>query len=549
MIELNEFCIPVIPSRIRHIKKCCDYLVVHPSKPLWTIVNKTGFEILKLCNGKRSLHDIGLILSSRNKIALQTVLNDLLRFFKELSKTGFLFTTNESLYDCEEKSQPIRVNSVRTNSKLSPPLTGRKKSEVSPGDKGEGDGSALWQTQSSPWNILSLSKDTPHLTSSVKEKEIISEQVVKPFLTVDRLLLHVTSKCNYKCKHCYFPDGFVKGRELSTEEIYSVIDQFISQGGKNLALSGGEPLLRKDIKDILKYASLKLQISLLTNGSMLNEELIDLFKKIDISIQISIDGSCAAINDSIRGDGYFKKAMSGIDLLRNNGLTDRLIICSTIMEQNIGDLPNIIKLAEKLNIALLRFLPLRKEGRGKDNWNEINGRLGRKDYIRFYKYIYDLIVNKKVGVGIQSGLSGIAITFSHDDIKKGMWCNIGRELTISSNGNVYPCPLLMKDEFLLGNIMKINLEEIKASKKFNDIHNLCLERQNLIEKCKRCIWKNFCRAGCAGMALMNKNTMMDTDFFCEFRKKLYEDIIFSLAKDKKGTGEKHQMSLLDDCFF
>ena len=106
----------------------------------------------------------------------------------------------------------------------------------------------------------------------------------------------------------------------------------------------------------------------------------------------------------------------------------------------------------------------------------------------------------------------------------------------------------MKDEFLLGNIMKINLEEIKASKKINDIHNLCLERQNLIEKCKRCIWKNFCRAGCAGMALMNKNTMMDTDFFCEFRKKLYEDIIFSLAMNKKDSKILQPQDLLDGCF-
>ena len=491
MIELNELCIPAIPSKLTFIKKGSDYLIVHPDKPVWTIVNKTGFEIIKLCNGRRSLHDIGLIISSRNKILLPTVLNDLIKFLKEFTKTGFFSINSEPAGKRVKKSKPA------------------------------------------------VSSDSETLSDKPGNKQNF---------TIDRLFLHVTSKCNYKCRHCYFPDGSVNGRELSREEIYSIIDRFISQGGKSIVLSGGEPLLRKDIINIIKYAFLKLQISLLTNGSMIDRELIDLLKNKNISIQISLDGSCAAVNDSIRGDGCFRKAMEAIKLIKDNGLIDRLTICSTIMDQNINDLPNIIKLAEKLDISQLRFLPLRKEGRGRENWNEINGRVTKKDYISFYKYVYGLIVNKEVRVPIQSGLGGVAVTFSSDDLKKGMWCNVGRELTISSNGNVYPCPLLMKDEFLLGNVRKINLDDIKASEKFKDIHKLCLERQELIIKCKRCMWKNFCRAGCAGMALADKNKIMDVDAFCEFRKKLYEDIIFSLAQNKRGSTKTGQQNISNGCF-
>ena len=107
-----------------------------------------------------------------------------------------------------------------------------------------------------------------------------------------RVMLELTYRCNFKCKHCYIPKSYKKKfrRELNTRQIFSILDQLQELGCLYLGFTGGEPFLRKDIFDILWYAKRKgFQIIIYTNGSLIDKDKARELKclspnKVDITI-------------------------------------------------------------------------------------------------------------------------------------------------------------------------------------------------------------------------------------------------------------------------
>ena len=81
------------------------------------------------------------------------------------------------------------------------------------------------------------------------------EELYEQATDIKSLFLHITNGCNLKCKHCYSFDNKKTTGNLKKKEIIKLIDEFRELGGKKLTISGGEPLLRKDILSILKYGN------------------------------------------------------------------------------------------------------------------------------------------------------------------------------------------------------------------------------------------------------------------------------------------------------
>jgi len=144
---------------------------------------------------------------------------------------------------------------------------------------------------------------------------------VKPYT----LWINVTGKCNLRCKHCFRDSGNVWKSELTTQEIFSVIDQFASMGGKDLIISGGEPFLRDDIFEILEFAKKKVPlVQIITNGTCITKEMANRLKKLEpLYLQISIDGASDEVNDFIRGAGSFQRAVQGLRNLKDSGFEKR----------------------------------------------------------------------------------------------------------------------------------------------------------------------------------------------------------------------------------
>jgi uncharacterized protein len=333
------------------------------------------------------------------------------------------------------------------------------------------------------------------------------------------LFIHITKRCNLHCPHCYVSCND-KQIDLSTSTIISLIDKLIEQGGDGLTISGGEPLLHPEIKYILSHASKYLTVRLLTNGCLIDKQMAKFLASHGIFVQISLDGSNSSIHDAIRGPGSYDRVIEAIQFLQSQGAGERLNLCTTLMQNNADDWQNMILLAESKNIPLLRFLHLRKVGRGGKNPDAMP--LTASSYEKFIDHVNQMQFNHNQKVELTCGMSGLLLkmpeSFKSDDI----WCPVGRMMVIDTNGDVYPCVLMMRDQYLLGNIFSQSLIQISQSRQMDEICQLLSNRRFLIKKCLACSFRNLCQAGCMGQALDHFNSLMKTDIFCAYRKKAYE---------------------------
>jgi radical SAM protein with 4Fe4S-binding SPASM domain len=333
------------------------------------------------------------------------------------------------------------------------------------------------------------------------------------------LFIHITRRCNLHCPHCYV-SCTDKQMDLSADTIISLINTLVKEGGDSLTISGGEPLLHPEIKHILSYSSKQLAVRLLTNGSLIDKQMANFLASHGIFVQISLDGSMASIHDAIRGAGSYERAIAAIHLLQSEGAGERLNLCTTLMKRNADDWQDMILFAENKNIPLLRFLHLRKVGRAGNHPDAMP--LSASSYEKFIAHVNQMKFNHNQKVELTCGMSGLLLkmpeSFKADDI----WCPVGRMMVIDANGDVYPCVLMMRDQFLLGNIFSQSLIDISQSRQMDEICQLLTNRRFLIKKCLACSFRNLCQAGCMGQALDHSDSLMETDIFCSYRKKAYE---------------------------
>lgn len=340
--------------------------------------------------------------------------------------------------------------------------------------------------------------------------------------TLNSVFFHLTGLCNLACLHCYLPRPG-EDRHLPAELVVKLIDEVVENGGHGVTLSGGEPLLHPEIEKILEHAARRTQVRLLTNGILIDGEWAARLSDMNVTVQVSVEGSREEIHDRIRGKHSFEKVMKAIDLLQEAGLGERLHLSTTIMKQNLPDLSEIISLAERRNVALVRFLPLRRLGRGAEQWEAIGSGVAVGDHEEFYRYAWDLLTKQRRTTEISCGLSGFLLKMPDSCSADNIWCSVGRMLVVGTGGDVYPCVLLMDDEFHLGNAFREDLMSMVLSEKMADICRILSERRLRIEKCAACFWRNFCQAGCMGQALEHTGTVWDTDDFCAYRDRAYEE--------------------------
>jgi radical SAM protein with 4Fe4S-binding SPASM domain len=367
---------------------------------------------------------------------------------------------------------------------------------------------------------------------SIHENAPATHRLPRP----DEVFFQLTSRCNLSCVHCYVSDpAQVNKLNLPVSPVLNIIDELVNLHGSSIVLSGGEPLLHPDLKKIIRHAAPRVKIKLLTNGTLINQEWAEFLSDMGVKVQISVDGSSDVIHDQIRGKGSFSKAIRGLKHLQSAGSGDKINFSTTVMNQNIEDLPEIIHLAKSLEVPLVRFLPLRKKGSACTTWEMIGAGLTSSKQERFYDYVRRLCTQNQAPFEISCGLSGFLLNMPEEFQEDDIWCPLGKQIIIAPNGDAYPCPLLMDRQFWMGNVFHDSLEKIVQSDGMSEVCRALVERRQKIETCGACTWRNFCQAGCMGQALDNKGTIWDTDNFCQYRKRLYEeafDRILALEDEK-----------------
>jgi len=139
-------------------------------------------------------------------------------------------------------------------------------------------------------------------------------------LILKTLDVEVTSACNLRCLYCYNDSGLKTLKELSTQEFKNVFYEARQLGVDTLTISGGEPFIRKDLSCIVNSAKdLGIQnIQILTNGTLIKSSDIKWIRDQRITLQISLDGSTASINDVVRGKGTYKRILKTLSSLQKN---------------------------------------------------------------------------------------------------------------------------------------------------------------------------------------------------------------------------------------
>gem|GEM_PF-195919 len=303
------------------------------------------------------------------------------------------------------------------------------------------------------------------------------------------ITLDITGQCNLRCKHCCVSAGdCIKGKDLTTEQLKSIIDKIVAFNPKCISISGGEPLMRADFVDIISYTRKKYsgEMELLTNGTLITHEMARFIGKMFDTVSVSVDGideeSCAII----RGEGVFKACMEGLDLLKEKTkckLSLSMVVCKENepfvrdfhnMCRNLGVIPLVRTLSpsERLSEnAEAIHLP--------DPEKPLSGE-ALTEYLHAYKK------NKMHKRPLE--------TFSCQAAR--------RQFEIDYVGDIYPCAALMDDEFLMGNIFSIkdfscyilNREYISSDGYRNFQKYLPYE----IERCKDCN-KNLLCGTCVAM--------------------------------------------------
>ena len=185
------------------------------------------------------------------------------------------------------------------------------------------------------------------------------------------IVWNITSHCNLKCVHCYNDSGAnVKSNEPTTEEAKAVLDDLADYGVPSVLFSGGEPLTRKDMFDLIGYAGDKgLRTVISTNGTLITKEKAQIIKDRGVSyVGISLDG-IGSVNDEFRGvEGAFEDAVKGIRNCMETGV--RIGLRLTLTKRNVQDIGRLFDFFEKEGIERACFYHLVPSGRGQDMFGD-----------------------------------------------------------------------------------------------------------------------------------------------------------------------------------
>ncbi len=211
---------------------------------------------------------------------------------------------------------------------------------------------------------------------------------------------NITRACNLRCMHCYANAKDGSDDRITHSAAKRVIDDLSDFGVPVLLFSGGEPLLREDIIELIRYAVKKgIRAVLSTNGTLITEDMAERLRDAGISyVGISLDG-LEEINDRFRGvKGAFKKAMEGIENCKKKGI--KVGLRFTINRFNASEVPKIFDLSKKEGIDRICFYHLVYSGRGssliKDDLSHEETRKIVDLIIDKTKELYDKGIKKEV---------------------------------------------------------------------------------------------------------------------------------------------------------
>ncbi len=336
----------------------------------------------------------------------------------------------------------------------------------------------------------------------------------------------VGARCNLKCEYCFYLEkkNFYKDSNfiMSNEVLETYIDKYINTQEIpviQFVWQGGEPMLAgleyyKNIVKIQKKHSngKKIENSIQTNGTLLNDEWCEFLKDNDFLVGVSFDGDEDIHNKyrkDIGGNGTFSKVESGIELLKKYEIPFNVLVCVT--SQSSKKAKNIYKYLKEMGVEYIQFTPIVERLPEVEEKNEglthaspncetnyyllTNFSVKQGEYGKFLIDIFDDWIKEDVGKihvmnfewALESwlGLPSTVCIFSKQ---------CGQALAIEHNGDLYSCDHYVYKENKIGNILVDNPKELIGQKKQTSFGES--KETNLPKQCNQCEVKFACNGEC-----------------------------------------------------
>lgn len=326
-------------------------------------------------------------------------------------------------------------------------------------------------------------------------------------IIVDNPYVEITTKCNLHCPYCFNDSGMQDyNQDMSMDIFKAILNELLANKIYNITISGGEPLLHKQIKDFFSMLfENNIKVTLITNGTIYNNDILDMLVRNDVKVQLTIDGPTESHNSFTRGKKTLSKNQFFINYFRSRNKIDNIIIRINISCYSDFDLDQMIDFLNEMSIENYYFSYIKDIGRASDCKNA-------KDTL--LSYVEQL---NKLGHIQQKMDHLVGVSF---DPKEG--CPYASKSLISSpridcQGNIYPCSLFVDSSFILGNILSEGISKtftgagIKAFLSYVD--EVCSA-----ESCKKCYIEKICKRCCP--AQVNRNTYIDD--YCDIRRMIFK---------------------------
>ncbi len=320
----------------------------------------------------------------------------------------------------------------------------------------------------------------------------------------------ITPRCNLSCRHCR---GMAEG-ELSTKRARKLVAEIAELKPGWVIVEGGEPLLRKDLFELLDLMRQKrLEVHLITNGMLLSSGILTTLKQLGVRVMISIDGATPATYEAIRGGARFERVVEQARNCAGDGLLEAINF--TVLKKNYTEIPGIFDLAVSIGVQEITFIGLKPchgyyEEMLTPEEHEEAIRLAcqgaQKTGIRFFfdePFFWATV--KETGLSARMPAIGTGILAPSTSA-----CIFGEYLFIDTNGDVKPCSFA---PMILNNVTNKPLGEIWHEVLSSPFFCQIKEPKSRIGYCRDCSYLEECK-GCRSRTFMLTGNWFASDPCC-----------------------------------
>ncbi|MEM1659292.1 MAG: radical SAM protein [Candidatus Jordarchaeales archaeon] len=313
-----------------------------------------------------------------------------------------------------------------------------------------------------------------------------------------------TLRCNGACVHCY-----VRGRfhaELGTEDGRRLVAEAAEAGAGMVSFVGGEPLMREDLPELMRYAvDLGMGVEIVTNGFLVDGRVAELLSRLEVRVLLSVDGASKKVCESVRGGGAWEKILSAAGVMKASGLEFTPVMAISAL--NFHEAGKFVSFSCDLGGRMASFLTLMPSGAAK----------GNRSLALTPEKLKQALIEIGVAADSLSYPAEVRCTPFAEMVVRSkhvkVWGCYYRVMDLNTVGDVLLCDVL---DFKVGNILRDGGPESWRKLYCVREGTGLLDWRMLEGKCSSCPIRETCLGGCRARAYIETGSFFKPDPLCPF---------------------------------